>query len=102
MDRLIFCKKISELKRSIIISIISIVFLLHPTITKYSFAMFQCIEIDKKVSVVKIDTEISCFSDEHLKWCILLGVPIIIVWVIGMPMVGLRILIRYRKSLEKT
>ena len=50
-------KWIPELKRNIVISFISIVFLLHPTLAENSLSIFQCVEIDDGISKVRIYTD---------------------------------------------
>jgi hypothetical protein len=89
------------LKRNIVISLISVIFLLHPTLTRSSLSIFQCIEIDKNDQRVLLDLDMDCYSSEHLMWCGILSVPILIVWVFGSPIIALLILIKHRKRLEE-
>lgn len=44
--------------------------------------------------------EYKCFSSQHLIWAFGVGLPMLIVWVIGVPSIALFILIKYRKELE--
>lgn len=48
-------KMFTDFKRNMVISVITIIFLLHPTITTVAFGIFQCIEVDDGVSRVRID-----------------------------------------------
>lgn len=81
-----------SLTRALIISFISIMFLLHPKLTEQSFSIFRCIDVDENVSRVRLDTRIECFSSEHVKWCLLLGFPILLVWVIVIPVIAFLLL----------
>lgn len=43
----------------------------------------------------------SCYSFDQLRWAIGVGLPMIVIWVIGMPAVALGFMIKYRKKLEE-
>lgn len=47
-----------------------------------------------------IDLNITCYSYEHLFWSFALGIPMIAVWVIGAPLLGLLMLIKKRHNLD--
>lgn len=87
--------------RNIVVTSIVILFLLHPTLTKVSLEIFQCVKVDEGVYHVRLDLELVCFSGEHIKWALLLGVPIIIVWVIGCPLLVAIVLYKNRHSLHE-
>ena len=89
-----------NLKRNIVISIIVIVFLIHPTVTKVGFEIFQCIQVDQNEFKVKVDLEIAWFSKKHLLWWFALGVPIVGFWTIGAPTAAFIILFRNRNKLD--
>lgn len=72
-----------DFKRNVVVSTITILFLMHPTLTDSALGMFQCIDVDENISKVRIDLEIDCFSFDHLKWAFTIGLPMIVVWVIG-------------------
>jgi hypothetical protein len=55
MLHLIFPKWFTDFKRNVVVSTITILFLLHPTLTTTAFGMFQCVQVDKGISFVKID-----------------------------------------------
>ena len=42
-----------------------------------------------------------CWKDKHLFWISAIGVPIIVVWVIGTPLIGFLYLLRKRKVLDQ-
>jgi hypothetical protein len=90
-----------EVKRCIIISVICIIFLLHPTLTFESLRLFECKQIDENSYRMKRHLEYGCFSSEHLLWIVSVGIPIMVVWVIGMPLFALWVLIKNRNILEE-
>jgi hypothetical protein len=52
------CRKwCHDLKQHIVVSVICILFLLHPTITKSTLNMFQCIEVDQNERKMKVDPD---------------------------------------------
>jgi len=85
---------VKNLTRYLIISFISIVFLLHPRLAQSGISVFRWVEIDKSIFKVRIDTDVGWYSAEHLKWCALLGLPILVIWVAGMPLIALILMYR--------
>ena len=51
---------------------------------------------------MKFAPDIDCYSTEHLKWSLLIGVPMMIVWVFGCPILAFVILFRNRKRLNES
>lgn len=93
---------VPNLKRSLIISFITIVFLLHPLLATESIGMFDCVQIDHDIKAAAIDPNTGCFSWTHIKWITLTAVPIIIVWVISCPVIALILIYRDNHSEEVT
>jgi hypothetical protein len=87
-----FRKWVPDLKRYLIISFISVVFLLHPKLAEQSFSLFRCIEVDYGERRVRIDASIEWYSTEHVSWLMLLSMPILIVWVTSCPLIALYLL----------
>jgi hypothetical protein len=88
-----------DLKRCLIISFISIMFLLHPKLTEQSISVFRWVTIDDEKSRMRIDTKVDWYSNEHLSWCVFLGLPILVVYVIGAPLLALILIAKnIRKS----
>ena len=99
MLHLCWNKWLKNLKRNIIVTIIVILFLMHPMLTKVGLEIFQWIKVDEGKYQVRIDLDIGWFSWEQMKWSIYFAVPIIIVWVIGIPLLLLIYLCKNRHSL---
>ncbi|CAI2367043.1 unnamed protein product [Moneuplotes crassus] len=85
-------------KRNLIISFITVVFLLHPKLTENSINLLRCSELDEDNKVVRIDTNIECFSSQHIKWIIFVSGPIILIWVIACPILALIIIYSGKKN----
>ena len=97
---LVFKKYIKDVKRYIVVSMIVIPFLLHPTLTRLGLSIFQCVQVGDNDFRVRVDINMKCYSDEHIKWCGLLGTSMVLIWGIGIPVSALVILIKLRKSLD--
>ncbi|CAI2369287.1 unnamed protein product [Moneuplotes crassus] len=89
-----------DLKRYIAISFICIVFIFHPTMTFQSLKVFQCAIVDDGDSRMMMHMDYKCYSGDHLRWIFLVGMPILIIWVIGMPFLAFIILFKKRDSLD--
>ena len=80
------------LKRNIIVSFIVIMFLLHPTLTSIGFNLFKCFEFDYDVKRLYIDMNLKCWGKEHLIFTLAAGLPILLLWVLGVPLSGFLLL----------
>ncbi|CAI2376021.1 unnamed protein product [Moneuplotes crassus] len=89
---------IPDLKRYFGISFISIIFMLHPKLTEAGINAFRCIKIDEDIYAVRMDTDLECYSSTHLKWCLYLAVPILLIWVVSIPLIGIYILYKAKKN----
>ncbi|CAI2370626.1 unnamed protein product [Moneuplotes crassus] len=96
--RLFSKKLVPNLTRNLVISFISIVFLLHPRLTQTSINTWRCVNIDTGVDLARFDMNIECYSASHLKYCFLIALPIMIIWVISMPVIAFILLFKVRKS----
>ena len=97
---LVMNKYFKDIKRYIIVSIIVILFLLHPALTRSGLSIFQCVEVGDSDFRVRVDINMKCYSGEHIKWCGLLGTTMILVWGIGIPVSALITMVKLRKKLD--
>ncbi|CAI2367919.1 unnamed protein product [Moneuplotes crassus] len=93
-------KYVKDLKRNLVISFISVLFLLHPKLTEQSLGLFRCIDVNVDDSRVRMDISIKCYSSEHIKWLLLISLPCIIVWVVSLPLAALVVLFYNFKKQE--
>jgi hypothetical protein len=88
------------LRRSVVISFICIIFLFHPVMTLSSLSTFQCIKVDEDLYKMRIHMDFECYSSDHIAWAMITGVPMLIVWVLAVPIVGFVVLFKFRNRLE--
>jgi len=95
------CKKYDRatFTRNTIVSIIVVIFLAHPTLTSNAFSMLNCYEIEAGEQWLQADLEIKCWNSTHTKWFFFVGLPMLIVWVVGMPVLALILMYTNRKRL---
>ncbi len=88
---------IKHFKNQLIIVAIVIIYSLHPTITRLLFGLYYCIEIDTNSYWLLNDLQVECWTGAHKLWIIVLGVPAVLIWVIGAPF--LMFILLWRKRL---
>ncbi|CAI2368858.1 unnamed protein product [Moneuplotes crassus] len=91
-------KYVKSLQRNLAISFISILFLLHPKLTEQSLGLFRCIDVNVDDSRVRVDTTMKCYSSEHIFWLFVVSGPILIVWVVSLPLMALFLLYKNIKK----
>ena len=94
-------KVFKDFKRNMCVTIIVILYLLHPMLTKVGLEMFQCINVDEGKYNARIDIDFGCFCVDHMKWCAFIGVLIVVLWSIGCPVLTFLILFKKRNSLSE-
>ena len=87
--------------KHLVITFITIVFLLHPKLAEKSINMFKCIQIDSQTSVTIMDTDIKWYSLTHIKWWLLITLPILVIWVIALPIICLVFLTKNIKDSQE-
>ena len=95
-----FRRWFSNFKRNLSISAICIIYMLHPTITKNWFRIFECTQVDANDKRMTLYMDYKCYSFDHVFWMLTAAVPIIAVWVVGAPCLALVILYQHRKDLD--
>ena len=93
-------EKSFELKRSIVVSTICILFLFHPKLTSESLSVFLWSKVNDSDFRMTHHMEYKCYSWSHISWAIFVGLPILIFWVIGLPAYAFYVLTKHRNELE--
>ena len=93
-------KSYSGLKREVYTTMIVIFFLVYPNIVKLLFSNFSCVPIDKMQSYLKENTEIQCWDSNHIKYSLIVAVPGIILWALGIPTLILMFMAKYKRRLH--
>jgi hypothetical protein len=86
--------------RNAISTIMVFLFLMYPNISKGVMQLFICKDIDSKY-YLESDMNVQCFTLEHAKLLCVVGLPILVVWVIGFPCTVLYLLKRKKTNLDK-
>ncbi|OMJ86544.1 hypothetical protein SteCoe_11895 [Stentor coeruleus] len=91
----------SYIRRQFLTTIVVLFFLVYPNIVKVMFLNFSCISIDMKGSYLDENTEIECWSGNHMKYSLIIAMPGIIIWAIGIPTLVLIYLTKQRRFLHR-
>jgi hypothetical protein len=90
----------SEYLGYIITTITVVMFMIHPNIVRQFFMIISCKHIggtdDPTANVVLGDMLEPCFSSQHMFLFIVIGLPMLILWVIGIPFFAWFVLFRNR------
>lgn len=93
------CLRITQIFPKIIASLVMIVFILHPSLTKEMFSMFSCTELKPGELWLAADLSLRCWSWEHIKYALMVSLSSIAVWIIGLPLLCLCLIYRTRNTL---
>jgi len=77
-----------------ILSVVILLYLVYPTLCKQTFRLFNCLEIHGHWYLSQ-DLEVECYHGTHLTMILLVGIPQILAYVIGLPLMAF--VIMYRK-----
>jgi hypothetical protein len=79
---------VDKLQAKMKASIVAMTYITWTGLCSTTFAMFACREVCEK-TVLRADLNEQCFEGRHLTYVLFLGVPMLIVYVIGMPAMAL-------------
>ena len=94
-------KKSTNLKEKIIGSVVVQLFFFQPSLVKYNFAMFDCMEIAPGEYYMTADMSIECWKSEHLEYTLGLVLPSIGLWCIGIPILLIFLINRDQNRLNE-
>ena len=97
--RLVYKQHKELFMRRVITTIIVIMYVMHPTLTRYALAIFFCLETEPGIRLLQDDVQVKCWVGEHMRLSFLIGLPLFFVMVLGIPVAALVFLIRRRKQL---
>lgn len=93
------CTKVSNILHKVIASLVMIIFILHPSLTKSMFSLYSCMELKPGELWLVSDYDLRCWSTDHVKNILMVSLPSIGVWIFGLPIVCLLNLYRLRRGL---
>lgn len=88
------------LKEEMVTTIVVLLFIAHPNITKSMFSVFSCTEIVEDEYWIITNLDIRCWSDDHNFIVVAVALPSILLWSVGIPAICLFFLWKSRKSLH--
>ncbi|CDW82435.1 UNKNOWN [Stylonychia lemnae] len=93
-------KRFEIIKKWLVVQALIVVHFLHPSISKYIVGIFSCTEINQGQYWLLSDVQVECWNDEHLKFCLTIGIPFFLLWVLGYPSFIFIHLFRNRKNIN--
>jgi hypothetical protein len=80
-------------------SVLTVLIFFYPSVTQMTLSLFNCVTVEE-VTYLTRDMRVECYKGRHLFWVLVNGVPMLIIWVIGMPLFGFLMLLKNRKTLR--
>jgi hypothetical protein len=88
-----------EMLKTFYVAMPVVFFLLHPTLTQRTMALYHCTTIqDTEFLTQALDEE--CWTGDHLTWLLIAGVPMTIIYVVGIPAAGFFFLRKNKGKLQ--
>lgn len=94
-------KKNQAVFTKFIASVIILIFMTLPTVTTITFAIYNCIDVfSDGDTFLAIDMSLQCWVGDHQYYSNRFGVPIIVIWIVGLPTAALVALYMRRHKLS--
>ena len=90
-------------RQKIIVSVIVVMVLIHPTLTRRSVQLLTCDQLgtgDPR-RYLRRDLQIVCWKSSHLAWALTIGIPFLILYALGIPIVSLYVMFKRKHKLHK-
>jgi hypothetical protein len=91
---------IIQFKQNIKVTFIIIAYLIYPTICNLCFSLFNCYKMDDGKSYLRRDLSVECMTRDHLRMSLGIGLPYILIWVIGFPLYIFRKLYKFKDRFD--
>jgi hypothetical protein len=86
-------------KDKFVVTVVSLLYIMYPMLVQQSFAMFNCYMVHNK-DYLLADLNETCFGTRHLTYVIVVGIPQLIIYIVGLPIVGTLFVYRNRRRLD--
>ena len=87
------------LKDKFVVTVCILLYLIYPTLCKQAFGLFNCYTVnDKQYLLASLEEE--CYNNRHTLYLWLVGVPQLVVYVFGLPLLGMVFVWRNRHRLD--
>ena len=88
------------LKQEYFMSMTVLFFLIYPNLVKTFFSALSCTKIDGEGDWLRDNLVIKCWDSVHIKYALIIAVPGIFVWVLGVPILVLVAMCKQRNHLN--
>jgi len=88
------------LKHHLMNSVVVLFFLIHPSIVKVMFDIFNCKTLDNDRTWLSSNLTILCWSEEHRRYAMGVALPGILLWGVAVPLLALIRLCMKRRTLD--
>jgi len=92
--------KYKHFQPKFISTLVILLFLVHPTITQEMLQSFNCIKVGE-VFYLRDDLSFECYTGTHLKFLVIIVIPSVVLWVIGIPLAVFIILSKQKALILK-
>ena len=82
-------------------TIVLLLYLIFPSVSGKVIGLWKCENIENVGSVFVVDPETLCTDDTHRMWIGLVGVPSVLLYVMGLPLGALLTLYKFRNKLDE-
>ncbi len=90
-----------KFRNNVVLSLVILLFMVHPAVTGMAAGLYNCYEIDTGEFWLYKDLNIRCWDSMHKTYAIALGGPMMVLWVIGLPFVGFLLVRHNRNKLDE-
>ena len=82
------CKNIEELDIKMKTSCVALLYLIWPSLCAQAFSLFACRSVcQDNISFLRADLDEVCWSGKHLHYALGVGLPMLFIYVIGLPLI---------------
>jgi len=92
---------VSTPKDKFVVSLCVLLYLIYPTLCKQAFGLFNCIEVEQDRYFLLADLEEECWVGRHVTMVVVVGMFQLLVYVLGLPVIGLYFMYRNRDDLTR-
>ena len=88
-----------NVKDKFVVTVCVLIYLLYPSLALQAFGLFSCYKLNNRYYLLA-DLEEDCYGTRHQIYVYLVGVPQLLLFVVGLPIVGFYFLYRNHDSLD--
>ena len=81
-------KSRKNLKKNFTLSTVVLLYILHPPLITTGMGLFNCIELESNEFWLVKDLQVRCWDSEHSRFAFGIGIPMLVVWGLGLPIAG--------------